>query len=216
MEAEPRPYTGTRTKTRAGEGRRWTVAGGIVTTDVQQTLAFSMRWISKARLYNSRSLEDAFDRYFSLFVAFNRLYSHLNRHAAHPTTGDRAQATSGFLSALGARRLLLAVEGNGGAADIELLRRLIDPTAGEFFLISDTRHDLPDSLKNQELFDNLGAQSSTTRANAVLTYLYLVRCNMFHGAKDFERRQLRIIEPATRVLQRVVGAGLAFVGEDAV
>lgn len=182
-------------------------------TDAPPTLAFCRRWLEKAARYDDSTLEGAFDKFFSLFVAFNRLYSYVNRHAAQPAKEDQGQAITGFSKALGARRLLDVLTGGNGAADIHVLRDLIGP-CGEFFLISEGGHGSPDILKNQRLFENLDSTSRSTQVNAVLTYLYLVRCNMFHGAKDFEHRQLRIIRPSVRVLERVVRAGLSAVEAD--
>jgi len=49
---------------------------------------------------------------------------------------------------------------------------------------------------------------------ALLEYIYQVRCNMFQGEKGFEERQLRILQPCLRSLEQVIGAGLEFLAED--
>ena len=184
-------------------------------SDAPPTLAFCRRWLEKAAQYDDSTLEGAFDKFFSLFVAFNRLYSYVNRHAAQPAKEDRGQAITVFSKALGARRLLDALTSGNGAADIHVLRDLIGP-CGEFFLISESGRGSSDTIENWRLFENLNSTSRCEQVNAVLTYLYLVRCNMFHGAKDFEHRQLKIIRPSVRVLERVIRAGLSVVEADAV
>ena len=41
------------------------------------TRAFCERWLMKAAEYDENTLIDVFDKFFSTFVAFNRLYSRM-------------------------------------------------------------------------------------------------------------------------------------------
>ena len=75
-------------------------------------------------------------------------------------------------------------------------------------MISERSSGRPDEQENQKLLDELQSGNPSTKVNAVLKYLYFVRCNMFHGSKDFEHRQLEIVRPASRCLERVIRAGL--------
>jgi hypothetical protein len=151
-------------------------------------------------------LQDAFDQFFTLFVAFNRLYSYTAQVAGQGNAGDRRMATRLFAEIVGHQTLLRAITSDGGA-DIELLRQLIEPN-GSFFLISGPNPDIPDTERNADLHRRLGNVSACVAAEAVLEYLYQVRCNMFHGSKGFEDRQLQLLQPCLRVLRRVVDAGL--------
>jgi len=179
------------------------------------TVRFCRRWLDKAAQYDDRTLEGAFDKFFSVFVAFNRLYSHVCIHSGQVIKGDRKQATEAFASIVGSDRLLATLGDSGGSVDLETLGDLIGP-GGSFYLISDGTTDQPDVARNRELRQRLQSSSAVTKVKAVLEYLYLVRCNMFHGSKDFDNQQLRIIQPATRCLERIVHAGLSFVEENAV
>jgi len=87
-------------------------------TDARSTLAFSERWLNKASRHDSSTLDGAFDKFFSLFVAFNRIYSYVNRYAKHPAQYDKTQATTGFSAAVRASRLRDLVVAGNGAADI--------------------------------------------------------------------------------------------------
>jgi hypothetical protein len=171
------------------------------------TNRFCCRWLDKAAQHDDTSLDGAFDRFFSAFVAFNRLYSHLNVTAAHPVRGDRQQATRRIVSIVGAQALLQALREDGREDDIRTLAALIGPGGG-FYLISERSVDRPNWTRNQDLLDRLQSESPSTKMEALLEYLYQVRCNMFHGAKDFEQRQLQLVQPATRCLESVVRAGL--------
>jgi len=180
-----------------------------VNEDARRAAEFARRWLEKADGYGTSRTEDAFDRFFSEFVAFNRLYSHFNRRSAHPGTYDSTQATSVFVAAVGAASLMGALESDGAEADIQLLAALIDPVCGDFYLISDRTHGGRDTRANEKLHARLGSRSRNERAIGVLTYLYKLRCNMFHGGKGFERTQMQILQPAARVLRRIVEFGLS-------
>ena len=175
--------------------------------NAEMTKRFCRRWRDKADQYDDTSLDGVFDRFFSDFVAFNRLYTHLNQHAARQVTGDRKQATSRFASVVGADHLLQAIRAGGREDDISRLATLIEPGGG-FYLISEHSVDRPDRERNQDLLDRLRGDNPRKKIEALLEYLYQVRCNMFHGAKDFEHRQLQLLQPATRCLECLVRAGL--------
>lgn len=178
------------------------------------TIQFCERWLQKAAEYDDQTLTGAFDKFFSLFVAFNRLYSHICIQSGRAIKGDRKQATAGFASVVGAQRLVAALD-NGGSQDVTILGDLIQP-GGPFYLISDGSQGQPDVARNRQLYERLRGPNPANRARAVLEYLYLIRCNMFHGSKDFDNKQLQIIQPATRCLERIVRAGLGFMRNNAV
>lgn len=171
------------------------------------TMRFCWRWLAKAQQYDLSSLDGAFDRFFSLFVVHNRLYSHMARVLGQPAGGDRKSATRLFARAVGHEVLRTALTEDEGQSDIQRLGQLIDPD-GPFYLISTKGTDEPDADRNRDLRRRLECNEAKTKVEAVLEYLYLIRCNMFHGEKDFDNSQLAIIQPATRVLERVVRAGL--------
>jgi hypothetical protein len=58
---------------------------------------FCNRWIEKALSYQSNELEDLFDRFFTLFVAYNRIYSavSLSRAALHETASGATAERDG-------------------------------------------------------------------------------------------------------------------------
>ena len=172
------------------------------------TMRFCERWLAKAALCDSTSVDGAFDRFFSLFVAFNRLYSDLAAHSGRH--GDRWQATTGFLRNVGTAELHRALEAGGGH-DLRILAGLIGPNGG-FYVAAQQNADAPDMGRNQRLYASLRRGSPFQRVKAALDYLYLVRCNMFHGHKDFDYAQLQIIQPSARCLERVVRAGLEKLG----
>jgi len=177
----------------------------LMVSSTASTKRFCQRWVGKAPAYNDCSLDEAFDKFFSLFVAFNRLYSHMARSRGQPQAPDRTAATELFALAIGHEALHNALlEADD---DVKDLRNLIRPD-GPFYLISDRGQDEPNVKQNRQLYEDLASANSAVAMKAVLTFLYQLRCNMFHGSKDFENQQLEIIRPANRVLDCVVREGL--------
>ncbi len=176
-------------------------------SSIAETKRFCNRWLAKAEQYDERSLDGAFDRFFSAFVAFNRLYSHVNQHKDRPVEGDKKKATSRFASVIGADHLWGALRADGRENDMLTLANLIVPGGG-FYLISLRSEDQPDLEGDKKLVDDLRGEDPRGKIEALLEYLYQVRCNMFHGDKDFDHRQLELLRPATRCLECVVRAGL--------
>lgn len=171
------------------------------------TRRFCQRWLQKAALYNPSHLEDAFDKFFTLFAVFNRLYFRAAQVCGERHRGDRQMATRLFPQVVGHEFLWQKLTADGGTADIQTLQSLIGP-GGSFFLISGEDPDAPDPQRNADLRQRLGSRSQRIAVEAVLEYLYQVRCNMFHGNKGFEARQLRLLQPCLRCLERIIAAGL--------
>jgi hypothetical protein len=55
--------------------------------------------------------------------------------------------------------------------------------------------------KDRQLLTALESRSRNQKAKAVLETLYSIRCNMFHGQKDFQLHQLALLRPAILLLE---------------
>jgi len=174
---------------------------GVWTRTTDNTIRFCERWLAKASQYDDRSLDGAFDKFFSLFIAFNRLYWHLAFHAGLAYGHDTEQATSGFAVTVGVAKLAAALDADRTHDDVRTLADLIAPGGG-FYVAS--RRGIENVHRNQALYRRLISRDSWERVVGLLEYLYFVRCNMFHGHKDLDDAQLRIIRPSARCLERVV------------
>ncbi len=176
----------------------------------KETQEFCKHWLQKAKNYDSHApnseLQDAFDKFFTLFVAFNRLYLYTAVVAQQPKAREWRKVQRIFPEIVGHDRLWRAVNRpqNG---DVDTLRRLIGPN-GSFWLISGDDPNRPDQAANDDLHRRLGNQSSCVALEALLQYLYKVRCNMFHGTKGFHHEQLQILEPCNRCLERILSEGM--------
>ncbi len=165
------------------------------------TLSLCRRWLKKASECDGAKLEGAFDRFFSLFVAFNAVYVYLSPNDDR----DRQQATKLFPKVVGSDSLAEALDGNGGSDDIRKLSELIGPGGG-FFLHG--KLGVPNRAHDEEVGRQLVSLDPTARVDAVLRFLYQLRCNLFHGRKDMAEEQRRVLVPANRCLERVVRVGL--------
>jgi hypothetical protein len=175
--------------------------------DIYAIESFCDRWIEKADAYQSDELESLFDRFFTLFVAYNRFYSasaKLYRASVEPRQvmmlqGDRREATTIMARLIEQSRFSDVVNENFAIADAcktiaELLR------SHQFFLHSVRNSEEPDFERDARLAESLDGY----RLMAVLECLYQIRCNIFHGEKEFLPRQAQLLVPAIILLEVVV------------
>jgi hypothetical protein len=175
--------------------------------DIYAIERFCERWIIKADAYRSDSIEDLFDRFFTLFVAYNRFYSaaaELHRatldplHAKMPQ-GDRHEATTVMARLIRQSRFTDVVnETPSIAAACQAIAELLENH--HFFLHTFRGTNDPNLEKDSKLADGLRKHSLL----AVLECLYQIRCNIFHGEKEFAPRQAELLAPALTLLETIV------------
>lgn len=175
--------------------------------DIYAIEIFCDRWIAKAEAYRSNDLEDLFDRFFTLFVAYNRFYSAaaelyrdpLYRRNRFIHKGDRREATTVMAEIIGAPRFSEVVQENKEiAASCDAISELLEKRF--FFLHSNRETKEPDLVRDDKLVAALRRPSLL----AVLECLYQIRCNIFHGEKEFAPRQAELLIPAITLLEVVV------------
>lgn len=168
---------------------------------------FCERWIDKADAYRSNDLEDLFDRFFTLFVAYNRFYSaaaELHRATLDPRQaqlllGDRREATTVMARLIRQSRFANAMnETPAIAAACQTISTLLHNH--HFFLHSIRGTKEPDLARDAKLAYGLGKHSLMS----VLECLYQIRCNIFHGEKEFAPRQAELLAPAITLLEAIV------------
>ena len=170
---------------------------------------FYRRWMEKADRHGRDNLSDYFDKYFSLFVAFNRLYAEATfilarkgepRLARRTSFPDAEAAKTYVLKYIGSKYFLEKLERNQEARPaLETLKGLISNHRFNIKLNMVTGERQPE--KDQELLKKLKSQGFNQKAEAVLDLLYSVRCNMFHGHKGFQEVQVELLKPASCVLK---------------
>ncbi len=178
--------------------------------DIFQIEIFCDRWISKANAYRSDNLEDLFDRFFTLFVAYNRLYSAsaelyrttLDSRQEIIFRGDRREATTVMARLIQQSRFADVVRRNPVIANscTTISELLLNR---QFFLHSARSTREPDHARDARVAEGLQRHSIL----AVLECLYQIRCNIFHGEKEFAPRQARLLVPAIALLEVIVQLG---------
>ncbi len=172
---------------------------------------FCMRWSDKADKYTEKTTEDVFDRFFSLFVAYNTLYSEitimLEKKNMHKGTGDRVSATQNVPKYIGQAILFDKLKNLSG--DIDKIVNLIKN--GTFYISTKRDNITPDTAKDNKYIDNIeNINSAQNLANktkfneAVLSLIYGVRCNMFHGKKGFDPIQKELLIPMNNILEMLI------------
>lgn len=175
--------------------------------DIYAIERFCERWINKADAYRSDGIEDLFDRFFTLFVAYNRFYSaaaELYRATLDPRhammlQGDRREATTVMARLISQLRFTDVVnETPAIAAACQAIADLLENH--HFFLHTFRGTNEPDLDRDSKLADGLRRHSLLS----VLECLYQIRCNIFHREKEFAPRQAELLIPALTLLETIV------------
>ena len=172
---------------------------------------FVERWKHKADSYSEQTDQDVFDHFFTLFVVFNRLYSEatfvLHRKKSLELKEDRFHdykaATSYVLDYLSSNYYLHLLEDDNETKEaLKTLSELIENCTFHIKLNMVTGAIQP--AEDEKLFKSLVSKCKNTRATAILGALYSVRCNMFHGNKEFAPIQKTLLKPLICILQKTI------------
>lgn len=97
---------------------------------------------------------------------------------------------------IGANLFLDELVANNLGADVDYIINLIEQ---ETFHIK-INHGQYDRNEDLKILSKLRSTNEQKKAIAILKVVYYVRCNIFHGNKDFQEYQRLIVEPLTRIL----------------
>ena len=183
------------------------------------------RWLSKAESYaneeltslNGRlsfsrggKLEDSFDKFFSLYVAYNALYFEGTRYLLSQNikiegNGDKASATKNIPIYIGQKELYE-----------ELIKykddiKVIIESTDKFYFSTKRDNITPDFDKDKKLINKIKNSFNLTEIEkqkefnvALLELIYYVRCNMFHGKKEFDEIQKDFLDSVSNVLKMII------------
>lgn len=168
---------------------------------------FCANWRKKAEAYFNGEVCGAFDRFFTLYVVFNRLYAEATFRLARRglvKLKDRFPDSKGaqeyILQYCGADTLIHAWELSPNT--ITALHQIADHLRqGRFALKLDMVSGAPSPVADRALLADLESRNRNKRAKAGLEALYAIRCNMFHGHKGFEPIQVELLKPAILLLE---------------
>ena len=172
---------------------------------------FCNQWLAKSARYRETSVQGCYDKFFTLFVVFNRLYAEATFELAR--RGEiRLQPNRPLSDKKGATEYTLKMIGIGQLQNL-YETRLSDHVQEIGRLIEAERFNIKLSVPNGERQRNkdlvlLAGLRSTgeRRLLAILDLVYSVRCNMFHGHKAFRPIQVALLRPTIAILTAVIGA----------
>jgi hypothetical protein len=173
---------------------------------------FCEAWVAKANEADTRHIAGVFDRFFALWIVYNRLYEEAARtlaHEDHPWARrfsrwrnqpfapppDRASATQGIVFFCGRRELVAAIAQDDGCRRA-LEEALCAMDSGLLFLHEDYQTGDPDHDRDRELVE----RARNDNPEALLALVYQARCNLFHGQKAYSEVQRPLLEGMIAVL----------------
>lgn len=171
----------------------------------EQLIEFYENWTEKSNQIVGDKLSDVYDNYITLFIMFNNLYNQIPKELARkgdklpPKIYDNIAATDYVVSFLDAKNIMTEFVENGNCEDISSIIRVIDQ---EIFYI---KFKYGESQRDEDLkiLENLKSVNHVNKATAILQVVYHVRCNMFHGHKDFKEYQRMLIKPLINIIKTI-------------
>ena len=176
-------------------------------------IGFYTSWVQKAREYTNDDVRNCFDKFFTFFVIYNRLYAEATFCLAQ-TEGsgiiianrdsfpDTRAAKIYVANYLGAKVLITGLQADQNCvAAIKTLKDLL--REHRFYIKLDLVTGNRQPEEDASLLSRLEENNCAVRAGAILDTIYSIRCNLFHGQKSFHETQLELLRPITIVLERV-------------
>lgn len=182
---------------------------------------FYNTWMAKANEYGIEELRDCFDKFFTLFVVYNRLYAEstfalvrmgrifrLRRGTNNTGTRrrnfpDRKAATEYLQQYLGSDHIMNQLESADNSVNaLNKICTLLKE--GQFYIKLDVYSGNRQRSEDEKLLRNLMSTCLGLRVNAILDLVYSIRCNMFHGHKGFREVQIELLQPIIVILKSLI------------
>jgi hypothetical protein len=170
---------------------------------------FVQRWLSRADEIQLASLSNYFDKFFTLFVAYNRLYdeaafiqkNQCRLEQKDNCGGDKKAATCCVAKLIGTRIIAAIDDSPEFAKAICDMKAILEK--GEYAFVNDHRTGQVRRDKDMDLLHEIQCADPDKKAMAILNLIYSIRCNAFHGQCGFEEGQKAILGPAIVLLEKI-------------
>ncbi|WP_418426591.1 hypothetical protein [Alistipes sp.] len=153
---------------------------------------FIHRWNNKADLHHSdTSLSAVFDEFITRYIVYNALYKLCALKI--DTKGDQKSATEAVYICLqdNISEIIPLLD-----SQIHLLHHNIRKGNFQIHIGLFSR-----KYSDKHLLNDMDSANEQIRFRALLRCIYQLRCNLFHGNKNFEYRQVVLLKPATECLR---------------
>lgn len=167
---------------------------------------FYESWLNKAHGYSENSTAEIFDKFISLFIIYNFEYNQIARllrlqgEHIYNRYDDRKAATDWVISFIGAQNIADLLDEQSLSEEVGKIIEIIE---NERFYI---KLNWGERQRNQDLkiLNRLQSSNSNDKAKGILEVIYYVRCNLFHGHKEFIGEQRQLLIPLCRILEKLV------------
>jgi hypothetical protein len=198
--------------------------------NVHELEAFCTSWLRKAKIYKrpipfyratgtsqkngdrtasaaAEHLARSFDRFTTLYVVFDRICMEadkilIRRGLVRPPRKKFAPLPTGksvteyIVVFCGESDLRYAITRDSRCRNaIDNLTRLI--RSGHIYLHEDYTTGSPDLDEDRKLVDEVRSY----KPQAILSLLYQIRCNLFHGEKEFDESQRELLDNSSLILE---------------
>jgi hypothetical protein len=178
----------------------------------QEIKNFCYNWLEKAKVYDDEFLQDVFDKFFTLYVVYNRLYvettfrmsnrgdvSFINRNSFP----DPQAAKIYVVQYLTSRAIKEAFDDDKSCFEAiirfkEIIRN------HEFNIKLNMVTGAPERLKDLDLLANLDSANTDKSIRAITDFIYSIRCNIFHAQKGYEHAQIQVLKPVNTILYKII------------
>lgn len=177
----------------------------------QEIIRFCGNWINKANNYNVEVLQDVFDKFFTLYVVYNRLYVETTFRMSNRgeiniqnrnSFPDSKAAKSYVVQYLTSRKINTEFTNDKNCIEaIERMKDIIRNT--EFNIKLNMVSGESDRVKDLELLKKLEGNNIDSKIRAIIDFIYSVRCNVFHGQKMFQQNQINVLKPVIVILTKI-------------
>lgn len=172
----------------------------------QQTKIYIKNWTKRILSYKGEEIDTLMDKFSSQYILYNRLFNESfqqlkeAKQLTKTRYSDREKAINLVVDFNSATDIIQRLELHQRQVDIEILCNLI---ANDIFHIN-----LLDGVSQKdldlELMNNLANQNPEIKAQAVLSIIYNVRCNIQHAEKHNEPEQIVLLRPLINILEVIL------------
>jgi hypothetical protein len=176
----------------------------------QELYQFCERWFQKEQEYQNQDIQNYFDKFFTIYVVYNRLYKELTLSwvrigkikAKGFQVSDSAGAKEHVHNYLGTDVIWTAINNDHNCLrSVTSICALLENHV--FYIKLDRLTGEPKPEEDQKLLDALNSGDHDKIVKALLDIIYSIRCNMFHGHKGFDRIQIDILSPVNTLLEKI-------------
>lgn len=178
----------------------------------QEITVFCENWLDKATKIDDSTMAGSFDKFFTLYVVYNRLYVETTYRMFNEgqinlqnrtTFPDDMAAKNYVVQFLGCK--FINAQFNADQNCKNAIRSLIQILKQNQFNIKLNQiSGMPQPNEDKRLLGRLESNQIDRKVKAIADFIYSVRCNVFHAQKSYVQRQTQILNPVNILLEKLI------------